>query len=65
MSRKESGTDNIYEKAFAGKVDPMPILNGIGGKDGALMAREAAVKYDADEEYHRKIAEILRVYSDE
>lgn len=57
-----SNYQNLYERAFDGKIDPEPILRGIGSKEAALRAHRAAHKFDAKTEHKEQIAEILRQY---
>jgi len=66
MTRKPNDSDysNVFERAFAGHIDPAPLLNGIGSREAALRAHRAAHKYGGSKNEKERIANILRRYDE-
>lgn len=60
--RFDSEGDSAIEKAMKGRIDPMPLVNGIGSYEAALRAHQAAHRHDADARIKRAIAEKLKKY---
>lgn len=61
----ESEYSNVYERAFAGLMSPMPLIRGINDYETALKAHRAAHKFDAREKHKRLIAEKITEYRDD
>ena len=63
-SQNQHGTDrdyqNVFERAFDGHMDPMPLIQGINTWNAAWTAQQAAKKYNADEKYMRRLCLELR-----
>lgn len=66
-AQNQHGSDNnytnVFERAFDGHMNAIPLIKGIGSKEAAEMAFQAANEYESTAEERKLIAEKLNQYS--